>query len=154
MTQTILNSPDFEFFQELKPPFGIGLFYLYTSVVSVCTSSHFVFLITSTSQYLNCVIQSSLFCRYGYIFSSAIVLSDLDRAVDEFLALFSNKTLEYIRAPDEDTFCPPFNLIRVLFLLPSEPFLPAKMHRYITRTFMTILFFPSLCLIAFYESKY
>jgi hypothetical protein len=39
MTQAFLNSPDFEYYEKLKPPFGITLFYLYTGIVSVRTSS-------------------------------------------------------------------------------------------------------------------
>jgi hypothetical protein len=38
MTQAFLNSPDFDYYEKLKPPFGIVLFYLYTGIVSVCNS--------------------------------------------------------------------------------------------------------------------
>jgi hypothetical protein len=37
MTQTFLNSPNFDIYESLRPPFGIILFYLYSSIVSICT---------------------------------------------------------------------------------------------------------------------
>jgi hypothetical protein len=36
MTQAFLNSPNFDFYESLRPPFGIILFYLYSSIVSIC----------------------------------------------------------------------------------------------------------------------
>lgn len=78
----------------------------------------------------------------------------MDNAVDEFLALFSLKTLNYIRAPDENTFCPPLNLIEIFFLIPLEPFLKRTTYEKINHVVMTIVYAPFLVVIAFYESKY
>jgi hypothetical protein len=36
MTQAFLDSPDFGFYEDLTPPFGIYLFYLYNFIVSIC----------------------------------------------------------------------------------------------------------------------
>ena len=36
MTTAFLNSPDFEFYEQLTPPFGLPLFYLYNFVASIC----------------------------------------------------------------------------------------------------------------------
>ena len=77
-----------------------------------------------------------------------------DRAADEFLALFSGKTLEYIRAPDENTYCPPFNLIKFLVLVPISPFLDKRTYQRLNDAVMKILYFPSICMIALYESKF
>jgi hypothetical protein len=41
MTQAFLDSPDFGFYEDLTPPFGIYLFYLYNFIVSICTTSGF-----------------------------------------------------------------------------------------------------------------
>jgi hypothetical protein len=76
-----------------------------------------------------------------------------DNAVDEFLALFSHKTLNFIRAPDENTFCPPLNLIEVFLLIPLEPFLKKAQYQYINEIVMKIVYSPVLVMIAFYESK-
>lgn len=35
MTQALLQSPDFDFYGNLRPPFGLILFYVYTSVVTI-----------------------------------------------------------------------------------------------------------------------
>jgi hypothetical protein len=77
-----------------------------------------------------------------------------DNAVDEFLALFANKTLNYIRAPDENTFCPPLNLIEICFLVPLEPFLEKSTYQRINQIVMKIVYGPVLVIIAIYESKY
>lgn len=74
--------------------------------------------------------------------------------VDEFLALFSNKTLEYIRTPDENTFCPPFNLIKIFFILPAAPFIKKSTYQCVNDIAMKIVFFYSLFLIAIYESQF
>jgi hypothetical protein len=77
-----------------------------------------------------------------------------DNAVEEFLALFSHKTLNYIRAPDENTFCPPLNLIEIFLLIPLEPFLPKATYQKINQVVMKIVYSPVLTIIAFYESKF
>jgi hypothetical protein len=77
-----------------------------------------------------------------------------DNAVDEFLALFSHKTLNFIRAPDENTFCPPLNLIEVFLLIPLEPFLKKTRYQRMNEVVMKVVYAPVLTLIAIYESKY
>src|SRR5271169_2491680 len=77
-----------------------------------------------------------------------------DNAVDEFLALFALKTLNFIRAPDENTFCPPLNLIEIFLLIPLEPFLKRSSYQRINEIIMKIVYSPVLVMIAFYESKY
>jgi hypothetical protein len=77
-----------------------------------------------------------------------------DNAVDEFLALFSHKTLNFIRAPDENTFCPPLNLIEVFLLVPLEPFLKKSTYQRLNEVVMKVVYSPVLVLIAVYESKY
>jgi hypothetical protein len=76
-----------------------------------------------------------------------------DNAVDEFLALFSHKTLNFIRAPDENTFCPPLNLIEIFLLIPFEPFLKKSTYQTINEWVMKVVYSPALVCIAFYESK-
>src|SRR5271169_1695477 len=76
-----------------------------------------------------------------------------DNAVDEFLALFSQKTLNFIRAPDENTFCPPLNLIEIFLLIPLEPFLKKSTYQRVNEIVMKVVYSPVLAMIAFYESK-
>lgn len=77
----------------------------------------------------------------------------IDHAIDEFLGLFAGKTLEYIRAPDEHAFCPPYNLIQVCLLRPLSPFINHKTFHILNHVIMNIVYFPSLVIIALYESK-
>jgi len=76
-----------------------------------------------------------------------------DNAVNEFLALFTHKTLNFIRAPDENTFCPPLNLIEIFLLIPLEPFLTKSTYQRINEIVMKIVYSPFLVIVAFYESK-
>ena len=78
----------------------------------------------------------------------------VDNAVDEFLALFSGKTLEFIRAPDENSFCPPLNLIEIFLLLPCQPFLSKEHYQRLNQIVMKMVYAPVLTLIAVYEAKY
>jgi hypothetical protein len=38
MTQALLQAPNFDMYEEISPPFGILLFYLFNFIVSVCNS--------------------------------------------------------------------------------------------------------------------
>jgi len=77
----------------------------------------------------------------------------MDNAVDEFLALFSLKTLKYVRPPDENPYCPPLNLIEIFFMVPLEPVLNRAAYARVNQVIMTIIYFPFLVIIAIYESK-
>ena len=57
MTQAFLDAPDFEFYEDLTPPFGLYLFYLFNFIVSVRIFPHdFLGLKDSFAEYLDCVI--------------------------------------------------------------------------------------------------
>jgi hypothetical protein len=143
MTQAFLDAPDFAFYEDLTPPFGIYLFYLYNFIVTVCSSPF------SPYVHLTIVLLNILIALFNQAYSVVT-----DNAVDEFLALFSNKTLEFVRAPDENTFCPPLNLIEIFLLIPLQPFVSKQTYHKINMAVMKFVYFPFLCLIAFYESKY
>jgi len=50
-------------------------------------------------------------------------------AIDEYMALFSQKTMQFVRAPDENVFIAPFNLIEMFFLiLPFEWWMDEKRY--------------------------
>ena len=52
-----------------------------------------------------------------------------DNANDEYLALFSQKTMQFVRAPDENVFIAPFNLIEIFCLaLPLEWWMQKKLY--------------------------
>lgn len=77
-----------------------------------------------------------------------------ENAVDEYLALFSAKTLQFVRAPDENVFLPPFNLIEIFVLiLPIEWWLPKRMYMKLNDWVMMILYLPLMVIIAFIETS-
>ena len=40
-----------------------------------------------------------------------------DNSDDEYLALFAQKTMQFVRAPDENVFIAPFNLVEIFLLI-------------------------------------
>jgi hypothetical protein len=75
-----------------------------------------------------------------------------DNSDDEYLALYAQKTMQFVRAPDENVFIPPFNLIEVFFLvIPFEWWLPKKQYEQLNDIVMGIIYFPLLCCAAIFE---
>ena len=97
MVNAILGSPAFDGFDNYSPPFGMVLYYLYTFVVMVVLLNILIALYNSAYQEIT------------------------DNATDEYLALFARKTMQFVRAPDENVFIAPLNLIEIfLLILPLE----------------------------------
>lgn len=77
-----------------------------------------------------------------------------DNAVDEYMALFSQKTLQFVRAPDENVFIAPFNLIEVFFLiLPFEWWMSSTRYERLNNYVMGIVYSPLLLVTAWLETK-
>ncbi|KAA8646454.1 putative potassium ion channel Yvc1 [Aspergillus tanneri] len=75
-------------------------------------------------------------------------------AIDEYMAIFAQKTMQYIRAPDENVFIPPFNLLEIIFLiLPFEWWLPRQHYAKLNEFVMGILYSPLLLVTAFLEVR-
>ncbi|KAK9453130.1 hypothetical protein V1511DRAFT_505722 [Dipodascopsis uninucleata] len=128
MTRSLLQSPEFEPFEFFAPPFGALLNYLFTFVVSVLLLNVLIALFNSA---------------YEKIY---------DNAIDEYLALFSQKTLRFVRAPDENVFVPPLNLIEVFgLILPFEWWMEKETYARLNDFIMSIVYAPVLLFIAFYE---
>ncbi|KAK9374843.1 uncharacterized protein V1513DRAFT_444587 [Lipomyces chichibuensis] len=128
MTRTVLASPEFEAFEDFAPPFAAILNYVFTFVVTVLLLNILIALFNSA---------------YEKVY---------DNAVDEFLALFAQKTLRFVRAPDENVFVPPLNLIEVsCLILPFEWWMPRRRYATLNDVVLTIVYSPILFAIAFYE---
>ncbi|KAH0538066.1 hypothetical protein FGG08_005328 [Glutinoglossum americanum] len=70
------------------------------------------------------------------------------------MALFTHKTLQFVRAPDENVFIAPFNLIEIFFLvLPFEWWLPSTTYEHLNNKVMGIIYSPLLLLTAFLETR-
>ena len=77
-----------------------------------------------------------------------------ENAIDEYMALFSQKTMQFVRAPDENVFIAPFNLVEMLFLiLPFEWWLPQDRYNRLNDYVMGVIYSPLLVITAFLETK-
>jgi hypothetical protein len=77
-----------------------------------------------------------------------------ENAIDEYMALFSQKTMQFVRAPDENVFIAPFNLIEMLFLiLPFEWWMDEKRYDHLNDIVMAVIYSPLLVVTALLEQQ-
>jgi hypothetical protein len=70
------------------------------------------------------------------------------------MALFASKTMQFVRAPDENVFIPPFNLVEVfLLVLPLEWWLPSRTYARLNDYVMFALYSPLLVFTAALERR-
>ncbi|KAL9105630.1 MAG: hypothetical protein Q9227_009242 [Pyrenula ochraceoflavens] len=130
MANALMQSPEFEGFDNFAPPFGIILYYLFTFVVMV-------------------LLLNILIALYNSAYEDISGNSD-----DEYMALFSQKTMQFVRAPDENVFIPPFNLIEIFCLiLPFEWWMERKSYELLNNYVMGVIYSPLLLIIASLESR-
>ncbi|KAK9460736.1 uncharacterized protein V1516DRAFT_677511 [Lipomyces oligophaga] len=128
MVRSVLGSPEFEPYEFFAAPFGALLNYLFTFVVSVLLLNILIALFNSA---------------YEKVY---------DNAIDEFMALFAGKTLRFVRAPDENVFVPPLNLIEITMLIsPFEWWMSRERYARLNDIVMLIVYSPVLAITASYE---
>ena len=77
-----------------------------------------------------------------------------DNATDEYLALFATKTMQFVRAPDEHVFIPPFNLIELfLLVIPFEWWMPKHYYERLNNYVMGAIYSPVLLITAALEVR-
>lgn len=77
-----------------------------------------------------------------------------ENANDEFLAMFAQKTMMFVRAPDENVFIAPFNLIEIfLIALPFEWWIDKTLYERINDYVMAIIYSPLLVVSAYFELR-
>lgn len=70
------------------------------------------------------------------------------------MALFAQKTMQFVRAPDENVFIAPFNLIEIVFLvIPFEWWMPTARYERLNNYVMGVLYSPLLLMTAVLETK-
>ncbi|KAI9778958.1 MAG: hypothetical protein M1839_007769 [Geoglossum umbratile] len=70
------------------------------------------------------------------------------------MALFTQKTMQFVRAPDENVFIAPFNLIEIFFLiLPFEWWLSREKYERLNTTVMGVIYSPLLLITALLETR-
>ncbi|KAF1835905.1 hypothetical protein BDW02DRAFT_567521 [Decorospora gaudefroyi] len=130
MLNAVMQSPEFEGFDNFSPPFGIILYYIFTFVVMV-------------------ILLNILIALYNSAYEDIT-----QNAIDEYMALFSQKTIQFVRAPDENVFIAPFNLIEMFFLiLPFEWWMEEKRYDKLNDCVMATIYSPLLVLTALLEQQ-
>jgi hypothetical protein len=129
MANSVLQSPDFSGFDNFSPPFGIILYYCFTFIVMV-------------------ILLNVLIALYNSAYEDIY-----DNADDEYLALFAQKTMQFIRAPDENVFIAPFNLLEIVLVVLFEWWVPKRQYELINDAVMAVVYSPLLVLAAFAERK-
>ncbi|EAW21222.1 putative potassium ion channel Yvc1 [Aspergillus fischeri NRRL 181] len=130
MANSVMQSPDFGVFEELAFPFGLVLYYLFNFIVMI-------------------VLLNILIALYNSAYEDIS-----GNAVDEYMAIFALKTMQFVRAPDENVFIPPFNLLEIIFLvLPFEWWMPREHYAKLNEVIMGIIYSPLLLIIATLETR-
>ncbi|KAH8702714.1 hypothetical protein GQ44DRAFT_743933 [Phaeosphaeriaceae sp. PMI808] len=130
MLNAVMQSPEFDGFDNFAPPFGIILYYIFTFVVMV-------------------ILLNILIALYNSAYEDIT-----QNAIDEYMALFSQKTMQFVRAPDENVFIAPFNLLEMfLLILPFEWWMDDATYNKINDYVMFILYSPLLVITAYIETK-
>jgi hypothetical protein len=130
MVNAILGDPSFDVWENFSPPFGLILYYIYNFIIIV-------------------ILLNILIALYNSAYEDITA-----NAIDEFLALFSQKTMQFVRAPDENVFIAPFNLVEIFGLvLPLEWWMPKHQYERLNDVVMGIIYSPVLLVTAFMETR-
>ncbi|OAA33612.1 potassium ion channel Yvc1 [Moelleriella libera RCEF 2490] len=129
MTKAILQSPEFDGFEGFGPPWGIILYYCFTFVVMI-------------------ILLNILIALYNSAYEDIY-----ENADDEYLALFSQKTMQFVRAPDENVFIAPFNLIEIVISALLEWWMSKHLYEVINDYVMAIIYSPLLFVSAYFETR-
>ncbi|ERF76956.1 hypothetical protein EPUS_02668 [Endocarpon pusillum Z07020] len=130
MVNAVMQSPDFGGFENFQHPFGLILYYIFTFVVMV-------------------ILLNVLIALYNSAYADIT-----ENATDEYMALFAHKTMQFVRAPDENVFIAPFNLIEIVFLIiPFEWWMDRHRYERLNNYVMGVIYSPLLAIIAFIEAR-
>ncbi|KAJ2904466.1 putative potassium ion channel yvc1 protein [Zalerion maritima] len=129
MIAAILQSPEFDGFDRFSSgPFALTLYYIFTFIVMV-------------------ILLNVLIALYNSAYEDIY-----DNANDEFMAMFSHKTIQFVRAPDENVYIPPFNLVEIfLSVIPFEWWMPKDKYEKWNDILMFIIYSPLLLIAALFE---
>ncbi|KAH8678587.1 hypothetical protein BGZ60DRAFT_370275 [Tricladium varicosporioides] len=130
MANAVMGSPDFSGFDNFAPPFGIILYYIFSFMIMV-------------------ILLNILIALYNSAYEDIT-----GNAVDEYMALFAQKTMQFVRAPDENVFIAPLNLIEIFgLIIPFEWWMPRKAYAKLNDYVMALLYSPLLFVAAYFETK-
>ena len=129
MLKAILQSPEFEGFEQFGHPFGLILHYCFTFIVMIILLNILIALYNSAYEDI-----------YG-------------NADDEYLALLAQKTMQFVRAPDENVFIAPLNLIEIVVSGLCEWWMPRHAYEILNDLVMGVIYAPLLFVAAFFETR-
>lgn len=130
MLNAIMGDPNFNGWDNFAPPFGVILYYIYNFVIAV-------------------ILLNILIALYNSAYEDIT-----GNATAEYLALFAQKTMQFVRAPDENVFIAPFNLIEIFVLIiPFEWWLSKARYEMLNDWVMGIIYSPLLCITALLETR-
>ena len=96
MTNSVMQSPDFSGFDNFAPPFGIILYYIYTFVIMVREQSYPICRNGRLTVPAQVILLNILIALFNSAYEAVT-----DNSIDEWMALFATKTMQFVRAPDE-----------------------------------------------------
>ncbi|KAK5249474.1 Calcium channel yvc1, partial [Exophiala xenobiotica] len=130
MANSVMQSPDFDGFDNYAHPFGLILYYIFTFVVMV-------------------ILLNILIALYNSAYEDIT-----ENAIDEYMAMFAQKTLQFVRAPDENVFIAPLNLIELfLLIIPFEWWMEKKRYQRLNDYVMGVIYSPLLLITAAVEAR-
>jgi hypothetical protein len=130
MANAILQSPNFDGFDDFAPPFGQVLYYIFAFVVTV-------------------LLLNILIALYNSAYEDIT-----GNALDEYMALFAQKTMQYTRAPDENVYISPLNLVEIFgLILPFEWWLSRSAYARLNDYVMLVIYSPLLFVAAVVETR-
>ncbi|KAL9057460.1 MAG: hypothetical protein Q9162_002297 [Coniocarpon cinnabarinum] len=130
MANAIMSSPDFSGFDNFAPPFGLALFYLFSFIIMVMLLNILIALFNSSYEAVS------------------------SNANDEYLALFAQKTLNFVRAPDEHVYIPPLNLVEIFgVILPFEWWMSSYNYDRLNYYVMAVIYAPLLLITSLIEKR-
>ncbi|VTT73378.1 unnamed protein product [Fusarium fujikuroi] len=129
MLKAIMQSPEFDGFDDFGHPFGLILYYCFTFVVMI-------------------ILLNILIALYNSAYEDIY-----ENADDEYLALFAQKTMQFVRAPDENVYIAPFNLVEIVISGLLEWWVPRSTYEFVNDCVMATLYSPLLFVAAIFERR-
>lgn len=130
MFLTIMGNPAYDALDDLAHPYGQILYYLFSFLICTLLLNILIALFTSAYDHIN------------------------DNATEEYLALLAEKTLRFVRSPDENVYVPPLNLIEITCaILPFEWWMNAETYAKMNDFYLLVLYSPILLFTAYSEAK-
>lgn len=76
-----------------------------------------------------------------------------ENADDEYLALFAQRTMQFVRAPDENVYIAPLNLIEIIISGLFEWWMSKEHYEVVNDWVMGTIYSPLLLVAAFFETR-